>query len=99
MRANLHEAFIQEGAFLSELCTETASIVQPRDVGTYTAENGTWIPFMVLEWLDGQNLDQLLEQEQRCEAFELVFGERPLARGDSHGEGVGFRRREVDVGC
>ena len=68
MRESLHAAFIQEGAFLSELCTETASIVQPRDVGTYTAESGQWLPFMVLEWLEGQNLEELLEQEHAVEA-------------------------------
>jgi eukaryotic-like serine/threonine-protein kinase len=75
MRASLHEAFIQEGAFLSELSTETASIVQPRDIGTYTAEGGAWLPYMVLEWLEGQNLDQLLEHERVVGAGPWSLGE------------------------
>ncbi|MEO8900213.1 MAG: bifunctional serine/threonine-protein kinase/formylglycine-generating enzyme family protein [Polyangiaceae bacterium] len=98
MRASLHEAFIQEGAFLSELCTETASIVQPRDVGTYTAVGGAWVPYMVLEWLEGQNLDQLLEQEQRAAAgpwsMPQVVGllaQVAMALDIAHGKGIAHR--------
>ncbi len=74
LRAKLHEAFVQEGAFLSELCTETASIVQPRDVGTYMAD-GVWLPYMVLEWLEGQNLDELLLHERSLHARPWTLGE------------------------
>ena len=63
-RAALHQAFIAEGAFLSELCSETASVVQPRDVGSLTLPDGQWLPFMVLEWLEGENLDELLVRER-----------------------------------
>lgn len=63
-RAALHQAFIAEGAFLSELCSETASVVQPRDVGSVTLADGQWLPFMVLEWLEGENLDQALLRER-----------------------------------
>src|SRR6188474_123319 len=63
-RDTLHRAFIAEGAFLSELCSETASVVQPRDVGTVTTPSGQWLPYMVLEWLDGENLDDLLTRER-----------------------------------
>jgi len=68
LRGGLHDAFISEGAFLSELCSETASVVQPRDVGSFTTEDGQWLPYMVLEWLDGQNLDQLLSRERAEQA-------------------------------
>jgi len=63
-REPLHRAFIAEGAFLSELCSETASVVQPRDVGSLTLPNGQWLPYMVLEWLDGENLDDFLLRER-----------------------------------
>ena len=63
-REPLHRAFIAEGAFLSELCSETASVVQPRDVGTITTADGHWLPYMVLEWLDGENLDDFLVRER-----------------------------------
>lgn len=67
-REALHRAFIAEGAFLSELCSETASVVQPRDVGTVTLADGQWLPFMVLEWLDGENLDDFLLRERAAGA-------------------------------
>jgi eukaryotic-like serine/threonine-protein kinase len=63
-RGALHQAFIAEGAFLSELCSETASVVQPRDVGSVTLPDGQWLPFMVLEWLEGENLDDVLVRER-----------------------------------
>src|SRR5439155_13712347 len=43
---------------LSELSARTASIVQARDVGTLTTPNGAWVPYMVLEWLDGKTLEE-----------------------------------------
>jgi eukaryotic-like serine/threonine-protein kinase len=67
-RAALHQAFIAEGAFLSELCSETASVVQPRDVGSFTTADGQWLPFMVLEWLEGENLDDFLLRERSAGA-------------------------------
>jgi len=38
------KAFIQEGALLTELSSQTASIVQARDIGTYVSPDGHWIP-------------------------------------------------------
>jgi formylglycine-generating enzyme required for sulfatase activity/serine/threonine protein kinase len=67
-REALHRAFIAEGAFLSELCSETASVVQPRDVGALTLPDGQWLPFMVLEWLEGENLDDFVARERELGA-------------------------------
>lgn len=67
-RPALLRAFIAEGAFLSELCSETASVVQPRDVGSLTLADGTWLPFLVLEWLDGENLEDVLSRERAARA-------------------------------
>ena len=63
-RDSLHKAFINEGALLTELSSHTANIVQARDVGTYTTPQGQWMPYMVLEWLEGMALDELLERER-----------------------------------
>jgi formylglycine-generating enzyme required for sulfatase activity/serine/threonine protein kinase len=63
-REALTESFIQEGALLTELSTQSANIVQARDVGTYTSPDGQWMPYMVLEWLDGKGLDEVLEAER-----------------------------------
>jgi len=67
-RDQFQQAFIQEGALLTELSSQTAAIVQARDVGTYTSPDGQWMPYMVLEWLEGLALDELLEREQRAGA-------------------------------
>ena len=61
-RESLQRDFINEGALLTELSSQTANIVQARDVGTLTTDDGTWLPYMVLEWLDGKPLDLLLEE-------------------------------------
>ncbi|MCB9607366.1 MAG: SUMF1/EgtB/PvdO family nonheme iron enzyme [Polyangiaceae bacterium] len=62
-RAALQQAFVNEGALLSDLSSQSASIVQPRDVGTFTTPEGEWIPYMVMEWLDGEPLDAILDRE------------------------------------
>ncbi|MEZ4229923.1 MAG: SUMF1/EgtB/PvdO family nonheme iron enzyme [Polyangiaceae bacterium] len=62
-RAALQQAFVNEGALLSDLSSQSASIVQPRDVGTFTTPEGDWIPYMVMEWLEGEPLDAILDRE------------------------------------
>src|SRR5436190_16914003 len=67
-REQFKDAFIQEGALLTELSSQTAAIVQARDVGTYTSPDGQWMPYMVLEWLDGLPMDELLDRERAAGA-------------------------------
>jgi eukaryotic-like serine/threonine-protein kinase len=64
-RAELQRQFIQEGALLTELSSQTAGIVQARDVGVYTTPDGQWMPYMVLEWLEGSPLDVILARDLR----------------------------------
>jgi formylglycine-generating enzyme required for sulfatase activity len=64
VRERLLKDFIQEGALLSELSARSASIVQARDVGTLTTASGAWVPFMVLEWLEGQTLEDLWSHDR-----------------------------------
>jgi eukaryotic-like serine/threonine-protein kinase len=64
VREQLLKDFIQEGALLTQLSGRTASIVQARDVGTFTTANGAWVPYMVLEWLDGMTLESMLEADR-----------------------------------
>src|SRR6185503_3988232 len=61
VREALLKDFIQEGALLTQLSGRTASIVQARDVGTFTTASGAWVPYMVLEWLDGVTLEAMLD--------------------------------------
>jgi len=63
-RQKLLDEFIQEGALLAELSERSSAIVQARDVGMLTTPKGDSVPFMVLEWLDGRTLDELLVSER-----------------------------------
>ncbi len=65
-REQLQQDFINEGALLSELSSHTANIVQARDVGSYTTPNGQWMPYMVLEWLEGESLEEAIERERQA---------------------------------
>jgi len=97
-RAEFQQAFIQEGALLTELSSKTAAIVQARDVGTYTSPDGQWMPYMVLEWLEGFALDELLEREKRAglppwtiaEVHQLL-AQVAAALDVAHGKGVAHR--------
>jgi formylglycine-generating enzyme required for sulfatase activity/serine/threonine protein kinase len=62
-RQKLLSDFIQEGALLADLSEKSASICQARDVGMLTTPNGDVIPYMVLEWLEGSSLGEVLYQE------------------------------------
>src|SRR4051812_19306632 len=65
-RQQLLDGFIQEGKLMAQLSSRTAAIVQARDVGNFITQDGQWIPFMVLEWLDGKPLDVVLWEERRA---------------------------------
>jgi eukaryotic-like serine/threonine-protein kinase len=96
-RDELLHQFIQEGALLTELSSQTAGIVQARDVGEYTTHTGQWMPFMVLEWLDGSPLDTILEEDHRLghpwtESEVLGFLRRILPILDvAHRRGIAHR--------
>ncbi len=63
-RARLLEGFIQEGALLADLSERSAAICQARDVGSLTTKTGLSVPYMVLEWLEGQTIDIVLADER-----------------------------------
>ena len=63
-RATLVEDFLREGALLAELSERSAAIVQARDVGTTKTSDGVQVPFMILEWLEGTNLENVLKSER-----------------------------------
>ncbi|MCC6214127.1 MAG: SUMF1/EgtB/PvdO family nonheme iron enzyme [Polyangiaceae bacterium] len=97
-RDALLQAFVNEGALLTELSSETAAIVQARDVGTHTTADGAWLPYMVLEWLDGRPLDDVLEAERAAGRGRFTLGETmallgPVARAldVAHRRGVAHR--------
>ncbi len=96
-RDQLASAFVQEGALLTELSTETVNIVQARDVGTYTTPDGQWVPYMVLEWLDGEPLDSvLLREREQGKSWSLadvlaLVGQVAGALQVAHKKGIAHR--------
>ena len=100
-REQLLDLFVQEGKLLSALSSRTAAIVQARDIGTLTSPTGVWLPYMVLEWLDGCSLDRLIKdgnepKGDRRTAHE-VFQRRPvpqIRRVQHDGPFVAIERHE-----
>ena len=50
------EQLRDEGRLLHRLSKATPGIVQALDVGAVTTPSGAWVPYLVLEWLDGETL-------------------------------------------
>lgn len=60
---NLVAVFLREGAILAQLSERSSAICQARDAATLTTPRGTTLPYLVLEWLDGVTLFDLLAVE------------------------------------
>jgi formylglycine-generating enzyme required for sulfatase activity/serine/threonine protein kinase len=82
-RAELVEKFTQEARLLMRLSTRSMNVVQARDILELTTEDGTWMPYLVLEWLEGRSLEWLLYKPESklrgqarpmLEAFYLLDG-------------------------
>ncbi len=61
--AKLVDAFLREGALLAELSERSSAICQARDAGVLTTSRGIRLPYLVLEWLEGMSLAEVLESE------------------------------------
>lgn len=97
-RAHFLEAFRAEGKIMFRLSQSTASIARAIDLGVASSPNGSWTPFLVLEWIEGQTLEeellaraaQGLAPRSAAAAIELL---EPAARGleAAHRERVAHR--------
>jgi len=67
VRERLLEDFIQEGKLMSQLSSKSAAIVQARDIGKYEHGDDQWLPYMVLEWIEGAPLHQVIADETKAE--------------------------------
>ncbi len=63
-RQELLESFLAEGALLMDLSERCAAICQARDVSSVITARGDWVPYMVLEWLEGEPLDVMVARER-----------------------------------
>jgi len=69
-----------EGRVLHRLSKQTSGIVQALDVGAVTTPSGHWVPYLVLEWLEGKTLAEVISARRRSsrprftieEALELL---------------------------
>ena len=67
-RTMLLKKLRDEGAILHRLSKRTAAIVQALDVDATITPSGHWVPYLVLEWLEGETLaEHLYNREHRGE--------------------------------
>jgi serine/threonine-protein kinase len=97
-RAELLTRLQDEGRVLHRLSRSSSGIVQALDVGAVTSPSGQWVPYLVLEWLEGHTLAEHLRERLRGgkgalgleEAVELL---EPAARalGVAHKQKIAHR--------
>jgi eukaryotic-like serine/threonine-protein kinase len=63
-RAELLDGFVREGALLMELSERSAAVCQAHDVAAFAPERGEPIPYIVLEWLEGEPLEDMVRRER-----------------------------------
>jgi serine/threonine-protein kinase len=59
-QARFLEQFRAEAEVMFRLSAATSTVTRPLHVDVMNAPNGSFVPFMVLEWLDGDTLDALI---------------------------------------
>lgn len=97
-RERFHQSFLEEGRILRKLSRSTAAVVQALDIGAAVAPNGTWTPYLVLEWLRGESLEDHLAKRRRNgsgpmaleDAIELLEP-AAMAVATAHDEGIAHR--------
>lgn len=65
-QAQFLEKFRAEGELLFRLSAAIPAVVRPLHLGTLSSPTASFVPFIALEWLEGKNLDQLIQD--RCRA-------------------------------
>ncbi len=67
-RTEFEEQFRAEAELLFQLSASTPTVVRPLQVGVASSPRADFIPFMALEWLEGQSLDEMIaERRERGE--------------------------------
>lgn len=99
-RAKFLETFKSEGKLLHKLSKSDAAIVQALDVGAATSPNGTWTPYLVLEWLEGKTLEADLKERAKTGTAGRSLGDaitllEPAAKGLATAHAMNVAHRDV----
>jgi len=97
-RERFHQSFLEEGRLLRKLSRTTAAVVQALDVGAAASPSGAWTPYLVLEWLKGETLEDHVRARKQAgktrlsldEAFALLEP-AAIALATAHEEGIAHR--------
>ena len=104
-QARFIEQFRAEAEVMFRLSASTPNVVRPLHVDVMTAPNGAFVPFLVLEWLEGETLDSIIRSRraQRRSALPLAEVARllePVAQAlDRAHHFDGPRGKETIVHC
>lgn len=93
-RERFLSGFLEEGRIMSRLGEASAHVVKAIDYGAAIAPNGSWAPFLVLEWVDGMTLEtDLATRTPRRSLADAVALLAPAARAldVAHSENVAHR--------
>jgi class 3 adenylate cyclase/tetratricopeptide (TPR) repeat protein len=90
--------FREEARILHRLSRRTLGIVQALDVGAAVAPNGQWTPYTIMEWLEGDTLEQDLRKRRatglgprQLDAAIDLIGPAASALAIAHEENVTHR--------
>jgi serine/threonine-protein kinase len=85
-RASYLEKFREEAEILFRLSATISEVVRPLHVDQLTLQDGRFAPFLALEWLQGEALDEMIDHRRRngqapVGLFKLTKLLAPVARG------------------
>ena len=99
-REAIMQTFIAEGRLLADLSERSAVFVQSRDVATLMTPDGQWMPYLVLEWLEGETLEDHLYKRTEAGTPPSSFAEtmqllQPIGEGLALAHSRGVAHRDV----